>query len=344
MKKRIALLIMILIMLIIPAGLFGLISSKAGSHWLLRKVFSVLPAQVSVAAIQGRLIDRVSLTDFHYQSDTETVAIKYIAFAWKPYELFSGTLKIVDVVLDSLNVSVIETKKPPEESGFNLNAELRLPVRIVIENFLLTDLQFHKGDFVQKLEKLQLALAAEGDQLKIKALTVNAKPIAATAQGQMKLGKGFAFNLKSDWRVNAEQNGLWQGITIMTGDINKLSFDNHLSSPFKVDLKGNLDDLQTTPYISTRADWSKVVWPISSATPQLKSEQCDALFFLLSYFLARSLVRTPSPPGPVALPDAKTKGLQVRLPMMTTSMTLLQRLLNRGNAVHLDALANCMRR
>ena len=209
MKKRMVFLIMILIMLIIPAGLFGLISSEAGSHWLLRKVFLVLPAQVSVAAIQGRLIDRVSLTDFHYQSDTETVAIKYIAFAWKPYELFSGTLKIVDVVLDSLNVSVIETKKPPEESGFNLNAELRLPVRIVIENFLLTDMEFHKGDFVQKLEKLQLALATEGDQLKIKALTVNAKPIAATAQGQMRLGKGFAFNLKSDWQVNAEQNGLW---------------------------------------------------------------------------------------------------------------------------------------
>ena len=38
-------------------------------------------------------------------------------------------------------------------------------------------------------------------------------------------------------------------------------------------LKGNLDDLQTTPRINTRADWSKVVWPITGATPQLKSEQ-----------------------------------------------------------------------
>jgi len=273
MKKRIVLLIVILIVLIIPVGLFGLISTEAGSHWLLRKVFSALPAQVSVATIEGRLLDRVSLTDFHYQSDTETIAIKNLAFAWQPYGLLSGTLRIADVVVNGLNVSVIETKEPQEESSFDLNAELLLPVQIVIENFLLTDMQFHKGDFVQNLEKLQLALATEGDQLKISKLAVNAKPIAATVQGQMTLGKGFPFSVTSDWQVNAEQNGLWQGSTTITGNINKLSFDNHLSSPFTVVLKGNLDDLQATPRISTRADWSKVVWPVTGATPQLKSEQ-----------------------------------------------------------------------
>ncbi len=39
MKKRIILLIVMLIVLIIPVGLFGLMSSEAGSHWLLRTVF-----------------------------------------------------------------------------------------------------------------------------------------------------------------------------------------------------------------------------------------------------------------------------------------------------------------
>ncbi len=144
MKMRIALLIVILIVLIIPVGLFGLISSEAGSHWLLRNVFSVLPAQVSVATIEGRLLDRISLTDFHYQSDTETIAIKNLAFVWRPYELFSGTLKIADVALNGVNVSVVETNEPQEKSSFDLNAELLLPVRIVIENFLLTDMQFQK--------------------------------------------------------------------------------------------------------------------------------------------------------------------------------------------------------
>ena len=118
MKKRIILLIVMLIVLIIPVGLFGLISSEAGSHWLLRKVFSALPAQVSVATIEGRLLDRISLTDFHYQSDTETIAINNLAFAWRPYELFSGTLKIVDVALNGLNVSVTESKRAARRERF----------------------------------------------------------------------------------------------------------------------------------------------------------------------------------------------------------------------------------
>ena len=158
MKKRMALLIVMLIVLIIPVGLFGLMSSEAGSHWLLRQVFSVLPAQVSVAAIEGRLLDRIALRDFHYQTDTETIAIDNLAFAWQPYGLLSGTLKIADVVIKGLNVRVIDTKEPQEKSSFDLTAELLLPVRIVVENFLLTDMQFHKGDFVQNLEKLHLAL------------------------------------------------------------------------------------------------------------------------------------------------------------------------------------------
>ena len=273
MKMRMAFLMVMLIVLIIPAGIFGLMSSEAGSHWLLRQVFSVLPAKVSVAAIEGRLLDRIALRDFHYQTDTETIAIDNLAFAWQPYGLLSGTLKIVDVALNGVNVSIIETKEPQEKSSFDLNAELLLPVRIVIENFLLTDMQFHKGDFVQNLEKLHLVLATEGDQLKISKLTVNAKPIALAAQGQMTLGKGFPFGVTSDWRVNAEQNGIWQGSTTITGDINKLSFDNQLSSPFKIVLKGHLEDLQTKPRINTRADWSKAVWPITGPAPQLKSEQ-----------------------------------------------------------------------
>ena len=118
MKKRIALLIVMLIVLIIPVGLFGLMRSEGGSHWLLRMVFSALPAKVSVAAIEGRLLDRIALTGFHYQTDTETIAIDNLAFAWQPYGLLSGTLKIADVVINGLDVSVIDTKEPQEKSPF----------------------------------------------------------------------------------------------------------------------------------------------------------------------------------------------------------------------------------
>jgi translocation and assembly module TamB len=273
------------IVLIIPVGLLGLISTEAGSAWLLRKVFSILPAQVSVATIEGRLLDRISLTDFYYQGGTETIAIHNFVFSWQPYQLFSGTLKITEVAITDVNVRVTETKEPQEKSTFDLNTKGLLPVQIVIEKFLLTDMQFHQGDSVTKIEKLDLAMETEGNQLKITSLAVNAQAIAATVKGQITLGNGFPFSVTSDWQIKAEQNNLWQGSTTITGDINKLLFDNRLSVPFMVVLKGRLDDLQTRPRIATRADWSKVVWPITGATLPLKSEQgtVEVVGFLNDY-------------------------------------------------------------
>ena len=271
MKKRVALLLVLLLVLL-PAGLYGLISSEDGSQWLLRMIFSTLPARVSVATMEGRLLDRISLTGFHYQTDTETIDVKSLALTWRPLELFSGRLTIVEVAVNGVKVDVKEAKQPEQESSIDLKAELVLPVRIDVENFMLTEMQFRKGDFVQDIEKLKLALATEGDQLKINDLTVDAGPIAAKAQGQVTLGKGFPFKIITDWQVKTGQNGSWQGSTTIAGDIDRVTMDNQLSQPFQLVLTGNLDDLQATPRIAARADWSKLVWPITGA-PQLKSDQ-----------------------------------------------------------------------
>jgi translocation and assembly module TamB len=271
MKKRI-ILIILLTVLIIPAGFLAVISSETGSRWLLQQIFAKLPAQVSVENIEGRLIDHILLGNVHYQTDAQTINIKNLAFTWQPSGLLSGTLKIVELTLHGLNVSVTETQKK-QKGDFDLEAELGLPVQIVIENFLLTDMQLHIGNQVHRLEKLRLSAATEDGRLRIVSLTANAQPVAASLKGDVTLGKGFPFNLTLDWQFNAKENGLWQGLTTVSGDIHKLAFDNHLSSPFQLILKGSLDNLPGTPRLAARGDWQNIKWPITGAAPRLKSEQ-----------------------------------------------------------------------
>jgi translocation and assembly module TamB len=200
MKKRI-LLISLILVLMIPAGLLGLMNSGTGSRWLLQTIFSSLPIQASVKTIDGRILERIVLTDLYYKSDTGTVAVKKLVFVWQPSKLFSGTLKIIAVTLEKVNVRLTETTPPAEESGFDLNAELRLPVQIALENLLLTNLTFQQGEQIQQLEKLHLSAFTEHGRLNIVSLDVNAKPGTATAKGQMGLGKGFPFSLTADWQV-----------------------------------------------------------------------------------------------------------------------------------------------
>jgi len=268
-SRTLLILLSLLIILAIP---IGLVSSETGSRWLLHQVFAHLPAQVSVAGIQGRLIDRIALTDFRYRADADTIAFKNLVFAWQASELFSGNLTIADLAVNGLNVN-LSPSKDQSKSGFDVNTELWLPLNLVIENFLLTDAQFGSGDQAHKLTKLQFSAATDQHQLKINSLVVNTPELNTALQGQVGLGKGFPIDLKTSWAFNAANNGLWQGVTTLSGDLHKLLFDNQLSTPFKLALKGHVQDLLTAPRITARGDWQKLVWPFLGTTPQLQSEQ-----------------------------------------------------------------------
>ncbi|MCX7098549.1 MAG: translocation/assembly module TamB domain-containing protein [Methylococcales bacterium] len=273
MKKRLIVFIVLLVVLAVPLGLWGLVSTESGSQWLLRKVIDVLPAQVSVATIEGRLLDRLVLTDVHYQTDTENLSVKSFVFTWQADALLHGQLKIGDVLIDGVNLALSEPKDPPPPGNFDLNAELPLPVQISVDNFLLTKLVFKKADTEQALEKLHLKANTEDGLLKITALDLTAQPIIANLQGQVALGKGYGFAVTTQWQLDGGKNGLWQGTTKLTGDINKLVFDNQLAAPFKLALNGQLDDLQTSPRISSKADWQNLKWPLVNAPPQIQSKQ-----------------------------------------------------------------------
>lgn len=267
MNKRIALLSILL--LLIPVGFLGLISNEAGSQWLLRQIFSVVPNQLAVTKIEGRLLDHFSLSDLHYQSATETISIEKLAITWQPRQLVLGRLQFVDLAIDGLNISLADTPKSQQPSDFELN----LPVLVSIENALATDLSYQDGEFVQHLEKLQFAVATADDQLKIVSLTIDDPIIQASAQGQIALSKDLNFNATANWQMHTEQNGVWQGVTTVNGNRNVLSFNQQLSSPFQLALQGNLDDLKTSPRLAAHTDWHNLVWPITNPTPQVKSDQ-----------------------------------------------------------------------
>jgi len=270
MKKRL-LLIVLTLMLLIPIGLFSLLNSESGTRWLLQ---TLLPTEASIQTIQGSLLDQLELSDVHYQSPTETIAVNKFRFAWQPSKLWTGTLKIVDISLDGVNVSLTAAKQPEEQpSTFDFNAPLALPIDVIVENLLLTNVQFQQGDMNQTIEKLQFIAKTEHEQLLIQTFAINAKPLNASVQGFVTLGKGFAFKLNTDWALATEQQGNWQASTTISGDTKKIQFDNQISAPFSIALQGTVDNPLKTPYINAHLDWQKVKYPITGDTSQLQSEQ-----------------------------------------------------------------------
>jgi translocation and assembly module TamB len=271
MKKR-PLLIVLSILLIIPIALFSLMNSQSGTRWLLH---TLLPSDATIHTIQGSLLDRLELTDVHYQSPTQTVDLKQFRFVWQPQKLWTGTVKIVDITLDGVNVSLSDTKQPEEKqpSTFDFNAPLALPIDVIVENLLLTNVQFQQGATLQIVEKLQLIAKTEHGQLLIQTLAIDAKPLAASLHGQVALGKGFAFKLNTDWKLNADQQGNWQASTVISGDTKKITIDNQIGTPFTLALQGTVDNPLKDPYINAHIDWQGVKYPITGDKPQIQSDK-----------------------------------------------------------------------
>jgi len=268
--KRIFLVIL-LVLSMIPVALLGLMSTETGSRWLLQKVFTHLPMQVSVKAIEGRLLGRIVLSDLHYKSNTEGITVNNIALVWQPAKLFSGTLKIDDLTVNNVYINIIKSTSS-EKSTFDFDATFRLPVEVALDNLLLTGLIFQQDDQQQQLQKLHLAAFTENGRVNLIALEVDAKPLTATAKGQIGLGKGFPLNLSADWQAKTEENGVWQATTTANGDIHRLTVGNELSSPFKSSLKGSLENLPDNPRIAVRGDWQNLRWPINADKPQISSD------------------------------------------------------------------------
>jgi translocation and assembly module TamB len=170
-------------------------------------------------------------------------------------------------------VTIRKAEKPKDEAPFDFRAELRLPVEVAVENLLLTDARLQSDEQAYELARLRLAAATEQGTLSVSLLDINAKPVVATAQGQVTLGKGFPFSLQAEWQVSTETNGVWQGASIIHGNIDRIVFDNRLSKPFAANLSGDLEDALGKPRVNARGDWRNLKWPLTAAEPQLKSEQ-----------------------------------------------------------------------
>ena len=269
MKKRF-LIFLAITALIIPIALFGLISTETGSRWLLQGIFSVFPGQIKVETTQGRLLDHITLSGLHYQSDSEIITANHIELSWRPLQLLSGTLSIIDLIINDLNISAAKTQAEstaPEPT----ETDISLPLQLDISNLLVTNLQYSSNEQTQSFDKLQLAAQTEDKQFKLISLLIQSELVNATAKGSVTLEKPYPLAVSADWQVQTESNGSWQGQTALNGNLDKLSFENQLASPFKLALKGVAETVLTTLRINAQGDWQDLNWPLVTKPTQVHS-------------------------------------------------------------------------
>lgn len=295
----------IALLLIIPLSLLGLMYTATGSRWLLQALFASLPAQVSVQAIDGCLLERIALTKLKYQDSAATVNIDELVLGWQPAQLLSGLLKINTLNLKKVVLHSHTTEDPATAtSHFDVNAPLVLPLAIALDNVLVTDLSIEQDGQMQVLQKVHLSAFTEHDQVKLTNLTVHAQPLHATVTGQIGLGNGFPLGLTADWQYATTDYGLWQAQTLLDGNLQQLLLKSKLSAPLQLTLQGSVKDVvsEPNPLITLTGNWRHLSWPLVGKSPQISSEQGS---FELSGLLKSYQLKLDAQLSPPNLPKAQ---------------------------------------
>ncbi|MGJ0486718.1 MAG: translocation/assembly module TamB domain-containing protein [Methylomicrobium sp.] len=272
MKKRV-LLIVLAVVLSLPVGLFGLLNTQAGTRWLLRQGFAFLPAEVTADTIEGRLLQRLTLTGFEYKSDSAHIVVDRFVFAWQPTRLFRGALDIDDITVDTVDITLTPSAEPAEKPPFDPNNLPRLPLDIFIDRMQLTDLTFKQGETEQHIDHLKFSALTENDRLKIPDLTLDADSAALNAKAEVTLRGELAFLLDADFEASTEAYGAWKARAQIHGDTQEITLDGRLDSPFGLDIKGTAKDWADKPRLNLNAEWQKLSWPFAVQNPQLVSDK-----------------------------------------------------------------------
>ncbi|AEG00322.1 translocation/assembly module TamB domain-containing protein [Methylomonas methanica] len=302
MKKNL-LIIAVAIILLLPFGIFTLLNSHSGSRWLVQHILASLPAQTSLAHIDGSLLNHIELRQLHYETDSESVDIDQLSFSWQPAQLLTGTLKLVDVSLEGITI-VVKQAKASEPGSFDWQAELGVPVQLILENLSITNLHYQDGETDYRLQQLQLSALTERDRLDITTFNLHAAPLSLDLAGQVTLGKGFPFTLTSHWQLDSAEYGHWQTETKITGDADQLQLDSRQQSPFKLTLQGTFNQLQSQPAIALRGDWQQLHWPLNGDKSQFSSAEG---FFEINGLLDDYRLSLSGPIKQDYLPDAALK-------------------------------------
>ena len=301
--KRPLVIIAVAIFLLLPFGIFTLLNSHSGSRWLVQRILANLPAQTSLTHIDGSLLNHIELRQFHYETDSESVDVDQLSFSWQPAQLLTGTLKLVDISLEGVTI-VVKQAKASEPGSFDWQAELGLPLQLILENLSITDLHYRDGETDYRLQQLQLSALTEHDRLDITTFDLHAAPLSLELTGQVTLGKGFPYTLTSHWQLDSADYGNWQTDTQITGNANQLQLDSRQQSPFKLTLHGAFNQLQSQPVITLRGDWQQLHWPLNGDKSQFSSAEG---FFEINGPLDDYRLRLAGPLTQEYVPDAELK-------------------------------------
>jgi len=235
-RRRWVVSLLLLPVLIVLAGLAFLGLTESGLRQLVGMAVDLSGGVLSVEDVQGRLLGKWRLDGLRLQTPAANLSCKKIMAQWQPLALFRGTVRIVTVHGEGIDVLIKE--KGRGDFSFPL-PEILLPVEVALATFELNDVSIHgmTGMELPRIEQISLELATRRNHVILKKAEARIPGASAHMQGIIGLGGKWPLDLRGGWRMEKKGIGLLAAPVaadfVIRGTLNDLVAQVDLQTPVK---------------------------------------------------------------------------------------------------------------
>lgn len=162
-----------LLLMLITAGVAGLLASDRGTRWVVGLAVDRLGLELHWEELQGSLWRRVQLRGLAFEQPGTRLSADTAVLAWEPGALLQGELRISALSLRDARLVLSESgPDDPPTDAFN-PATLRFPLALVLAGVALERATVVMPDGVaQAIDSLEIEASLRGDHLDLSALNL----------------------------------------------------------------------------------------------------------------------------------------------------------------------------
>ena len=204
MKRRWMIGLLLLPLLIIPAGLVFLGCSEQGGRQLARMAVQLSAGVLTIDGVSGRLVDTWRLEGVRVQTVDVDLNIKIVEARWQPLALLHGVMRMTRVHGEGIDLLIKEDVN--DTSPFVLPS-LKLPVKVVMERVELRDFFIHDdtGFEMSLIERITGRLAGERRHLFLDGGEISFSGASAQVAGSMELDGKWPVDLRGGLRIEVSE-------------------------------------------------------------------------------------------------------------------------------------------
>ena len=232
----------LLALLLILATAGFTVSTETGLKSLLALAERVLPGQLSVGSVSGRLLGPLRIEQLRYEHGGLKLALAAGELDWRPTDLFDAALTVNRLHVEGLDLQLPLGEKTAPSTKPLILPDIRLPLAIHINDLQGRAIRIQPaGSEPIVVDAVSLRAHTEAEGLNIEALEVRAPQGEVRLSGRLNPTGGYPLQVRLNWRLPTPDHGIFAGEGNIAGELrDRLQLTQHVTGAATLDLNGEI--------------------------------------------------------------------------------------------------------